>query len=197
MAPLFRSRASLVSSRIRALVAGTLLWSASTSPHARASIVDRVVAVVDTELVLDSDIQLGSELSRRDPSPVPFWRRGPARAGAEQRQVDAAILRAAAGDVALYEPDAEAIRARLEALRATFESRADWTAFLTRWGLDETTMAGVLRRRMVVEAYLQRNLQSDPASDATWNAECTVLLEDLKPRIRVRRVPAPEAGGGR
>ncbi len=167
----------------------TTLSFAWCVPTASASVVDRVVAVVDTEVVLTSDIQLGSELSRRDPAPVPFWVRGPAAAGAEQRQIDAAILRAAAGDVALYEPPAEAIRARLESLRGTFETRADWTRFLERWGLDETSMAAVLKRRMVVEAYLQRNLQSDPTSRPTWNAECTVLLEELRPRVRVRRVP--------
>ena len=174
--------------RILALLVTLLTLSGSL---AEASVVDRVVAVVDTQVVLASDIELGSELSRIDPSPVPYWTRGPAVGGAEQRQIDAAILRAAAGDVALYEPEQDAIRARMEALRGRFESRADWTAFLARWGLDESTMAGVLKRRMVVEAYLQRNLQSSPSAAPTWNAECTALLEELRPRVRVRRVPAP------
>ncbi|MEZ4320222.1 MAG: hypothetical protein R3F61_22275 [Myxococcota bacterium] len=164
------------------------MWLLATCIVAPASVVDRVVAVVGDQVVLSSDIALDRDLAPRDPAPVPFWR----RRGAERRQVDAAILRAAAGDVALYQPSDEAARVRLERLRATFEDRAGWVAFLDGWGLDETSMMAVLRRRMVVEAYLQRNLQSPASDPEAWNAECTKLLADLAPRVRVRWVPEVE-----
>ncbi|MCB9675439.1 MAG: hypothetical protein H6737_10010 [Alphaproteobacteria bacterium] len=162
------------------------MWVLASAVVAPASVVDRVVAVVGDQVVLTSDVSLDRDLSGHDPSPLPFWERGEP----EQRQIDAAILRAAAGDIALYQPTDESARARLERLRATFEDRADWVRFLEGWGLDEGSMLAVLKRRMVVEAYLKRNLQSAPSDTAAWNAECAKLLADLAPRVRVRRVPA-------
>lgn len=61
-------------------------------------------------------------------------------------------------------------------------------ALLARWGLDERGMSSVLKRRLVVEAYLSRNLRT-PAGDPTWAAECDALVAQLRARVRVRAVP--------
>ena len=151
----------------------------------QASVVDRVIAVVADQVVLATDLSLGADLAPIDPSPLPFWRTGVA----EERQIDAAILRVAAGDIALYQPSQESVRLRLEGLRTRFTDRAEWTRFLNRWGLDESTMLAVLSRRMVVESYLQRNIQADPSNVDAWDIEYQSLMTELRPRVRVRRVP--------
>jgi len=151
----------------------------------QASVVDRVVAVVADQVVLATDLSLGADLAPIDPSPLPFWRSGVD----EEREIDAAILRVAAGDISLYQPSPDAVRLRLERLRARFADRAEWTRFLNRWGLEESTMLAVLSRRMVVESYLRRNIQADPANIDAWRAEYKALMTELRPRIRVRRVP--------
>lgn len=159
---------------------------------AHAEVVDRLVAVVGAELVLASDIALDAELADVDPSTLPFWRRGQPDA----RQIAAAVIRTAAGDIGLYRPSEEAVRERVLAVRDAFvqrhvarEGRAeDWDAFLARWGLDEETFAPILRRRLIVEAYLARNLKSS-VDDPAWGAECDALVAQLTTRVRVRIAP--------
>jgi hypothetical protein len=43
---------------------------------------------------------------------------------------------------------------------------------------------------MVVERYLSRNLTEDPARRDEWLAACDALLEELRPRFRIRHIPA-------
>lgn len=150
---------------------------------ARGSVVDRVVAVAGSEVVLASDIALDVELSAVDPSPSPFWSRP-----VERRQIEAAILRTAAGDIALYQPSDDAVRARLGALRTAVVEREPWAVFLGRWGLDDAALAAVIRRRLLVEAYLARNVQVPPG-DPTWQWATDALVGQLAGRVRVREVP--------
>ncbi|MCA9566655.1 MAG: hypothetical protein KC656_02390 [Myxococcales bacterium] len=150
---------------------------------ALAGRVDRVLAVIDERVVLESDVRLDEELSVFDLSPVPFWTTGTG----EERQIAAAVLDVAAGDVALYRPADAAVRNRLEALRGAFADRDAWQAFLSRWGFEESDMLGVLRQRMRVEAYLRRNIKVSPM-DPAFTTATAALLDELAPRVRVRRV---------
>ena len=88
------------------LLALLLLLASST---AWADRVDRVVAVVDSQLVLESEVRLEHELSRLDTGASPFWR---ARRAAVERLIDAAAVRVAAGQVVLYQPPDEEVRTR-------------------------------------------------------------------------------------
>jgi hypothetical protein len=165
------------------------MWVVGLAGVALASVVDRVVAVVGTEVVLQSDLALDDDLEGLDPSPLPFWRRGTA----SSRQIDAAVLRTAAGDISLYQPTDAAVDERLQGLRLAVvgpgqDGERAWMALLARWGLDERGMSSVLKRRLVVEAYLSRNLRT-PAGDPTWAAECDALVAQLRARVRVRAVP--------
>lgn len=153
---------------------------------AMAEVVDRVVYVVEDQLVLQSDIALDEAVTPLDASPSPFWSRPGVTA--EDRAVDAAILRALARDVALYQPSDDEVRERTEAIRARFADRGTWRHFLDGWGLDERGFRSVLRRRLVVERFLARNLRADPANvEAYWEA-CDALLDEVRPRVRMRRI---------
>lgn len=167
---------------MRALLLAWLLL-----PTARADVVDRVVAVVGDQVLLASEVRLEGELARLDESPLPFW--DPDRGTALQRLLDAAAIRRSASDLDLYEPHDEAVRDRLEALRSRFPRRADWEEFLARWGLDEPGLLAILRRRMIVERYLLRNLQIRPDDREAWLQAAEQLLARLRARYEVRAIP--------
>ena len=46
----------------------------------------------------------------------------------------------------------------------------------------------LVRRRMIVEAYLQRNVLEDPSDEARWLASCHELLDQVRGRFSVRMV---------
>jgi hypothetical protein len=161
-----------------------LLWWC----FAHAEIVDRVVAVVDGEPILASDLHLDESLREIDPSPVPFWR---ASADPLDTAVSVVLIRHLAADVALYAPAREAVSERVAALRGAFASHDLWQQFLTVHGLDEQDkIEAVVRRRLVVERYLLRNVQASPDNADAWLAETSAMLEQLRRRpLRIREVP--------
>jgi hypothetical protein len=159
--------------------------------EARAEIVDRVVAVVESEPVLESQVSLEVDLTEIDPTPLPGWTS--VVPDPLERVIDATILRRMASDVALYQPSRQQVEERREALRAAAGDPRAWDALLARHSLDEESIAAVLRRRMVVEKLLQRNLVADPADLGAWRAECRALLDQVRPRVRVRLVAPAEA----
>jgi hypothetical protein len=169
------------------------LWLGGAVP-ASAGVVDRVAVVVESELVLDSEILLEDDLARLDRSALPFWE--PDHRTAEERLVDAAIIRALVGDLSLYQPSRESVAARLEAVRQQFEDRAAWMGFLQRWGLDEEGLEVILRRRMVVERFFSRNLLADPSDRQAWLDQSEELLEQVRPRVRVRHIAPRDAEVG-
>ena len=63
---------------------------------ARAETVDRVVAVVDGEPILASDLALDEALRDIDPSPIPFWR---ASADPLETAIEVVLIRHLASDV--------------------------------------------------------------------------------------------------
>ena len=108
---------------------------------------------------------------------------------ARLKQLTEGIL-ARGGPAALYQPTREAVAARVEALHATFSDAGGWSAFLVQNGLDEARLSASLKRRMVVEKFLLRTLQASPADREAWLAQCAALLEQLRPRVRIRAVSA-------
>lgn len=158
-----------------------------TAPPTRAHVLDRVVVVVGSQVVLESEVRFEAELARRDADALPWWHAD--HGTPEQRLVDAAVIRSSAGDLALYEPHPEAIRERLQRLRMQFRDGEAWEAWLNTWGLDEPAMLALLRRRMVVERFLARNLSVGPEDREAWLAAAHQLVAQLRPRYRIRVVP--------
>jgi hypothetical protein len=155
---------------------------------AHADVIDRVVAVVEEQLITTSDIALETELSRLDASPVPFWQ--PTHGQVAHRLIDAAVIREIARDLALYKPTDEQIGARVAAMRERFPDRAEWQAFLTGRGLDEEGLRAVMERRMVVESFLLRNITVPLAEhDRFVEAVDALLAPWEEERLRIREVP--------
>lgn len=156
---------------------------------AHAGVVDRVVVVVEDEIVLASDVRIERMLTGLDPAPLPFWRLD--HTTSEERLIMAALVRALAAGVTLYEPEDAAVRARMQALRARLgPAWADWLALT---GLDEEAVYSLLRQRMEVEIYLARNLPEDPADTTRWQQACQELIDQVRGRFTVRTI-APRAG---
>lgn len=159
-----------------------------TSTVASAAVVDRVVVVVEDEIILASDVRVEGMLTGLDASPLPFYRLD--HATSEERLIMAALVRALAGQVALYDPAPEAVRARVEALRRRLGP--SWKDWLSLTGLDDEHVERLIRRRMRVESYLTRNLPLDPSDTEAWLAACHELLDGVRGRFLVRRVPRRE-----
>lgn len=146
---------------------------------ARAEPVDRVVAVVADEIVLASDAALIRALSSADPEGLSFWER-------PEAAIEAALIRAAAGDLALYRPERPAVERRVTLVEGAL---GDEHPLRSEWNVDRGVLRTLVRRRMVVEAWLLRNVTVPPSADARFAEETAVLLEELGRRLRVRRTP--------
>lgn len=154
---------------------------------AHAQVVDRVVAVVEEQLVTASDVRLEGDLSQRDVAAGPFW--SPSHGDPTHRLVEAAVVRQLAGDLALYRPSEAALGTRADALRAGFLERTVWEAFLTRHGVDEDGIRALLERRMIVEAYLARNIDVPVGDEGGFVDAVDVFVAQESRRMRLRWVP--------
>lgn len=155
------------------------------APASASEPADRVLAVVEDELVLASEVPLSQALTAHDPDAGPFWTRE-AR-DETSRLVEAAAIRAAAGELELYRPSALDISERLQRVRSTFRDRASADTFFARWGLSEADQQAWAEERLTVERYLRRNLRSEVGS-GPWNAELDALLDTLRRTTRIRRI---------
>ena len=155
-----------------------MLFSLLAPTPALANTIDRLTAVVETELVLASEERIEAELAVLDASPTPFW--SPDRAAPRQRLVEAAVVRVAAQGLALYQPDDDEVVERRETVRAQFQRRREWVAFLSSHGLTEAGLDEVLRRRMVVERFLTRNLDTPLDQVVAWQQAADRLVLQLQ-----------------
>lgn len=162
-----------------------LLLLAST---AQAGLLDRVVAVVaEEELILASDARLEAVLDAHDQPQVPAW--GSREEDATQRLLDSAVVRHAAGDVALYRPGRAEVESRFDRIREVFRTREAWEAFLASATTDEDRLRLALERRLKAERYLQRTIPVDAEADpAAWRAACSAVVHRLASRVRLRKV---------
>lgn len=166
------------------------------------AVIDRVVASVGDRVITQSDVALERVLRERDPSPVPAiqGRRGDPL----DALVDLALARGHAGSIAVYEPSAADVRARMAAVRAAWPDPRDWAVFLDRVGHTEEQLAGALYSRMVAERYVVRNITApargrveDPA-EAEGAAEVAYArwVDEQRRRVAIRVIrpidePAP------
>ena len=129
--------------------------SAEGAPFPTPVVIDRMVLVIGDRIITESEIRLEGALRAR----IPWW--GPPRPpGADLQQVvaDVALVRIFAGDTSLYSPSDEAVRARAEQLREAWGDPEAWQALLSENGLDEARLLALIRGRLIVERYIQRNL---------------------------------------
>lgn len=154
-----------------------LLWVA------RAEVVDRVVAAVDDSPITASEVRLEAEIDARVPGVHPCVRM---EAPPLARAIDRVVIRAAAADTNIYAPTDDRVAEGVELIRASFDDREGLLAWEARHGLDDVALALVVRRRLVVERWFERNVRlelDDPA------ARCAVVMQDARDRRRIRIVP--------
>lgn len=166
-----------------------MLWAflSSLVVASPVTLVDRVVADVEGELVLMSDVAREALLAEMDPGGTPFW--DPAWRTPEDRLIDAAIVRAIAAAVRLYEPSRQDVQRRVEAIRAQFADRRAWRTFLDQIAADESRLEVIVRRRLVVDRYLSRNLLVAESDRKAFQSAAALHLEQLRQAMRVRRIP--------
>jgi hypothetical protein len=161
-------------------------WFLLSMFAARAEVLDRVVAVVGDQPVLASEVAISVELALLDPGS----RLPPPRGDPTTWAIETVVVRSLAEDVKLYDPSPREVHERVDGLRATFADRESWGRFLARHGLDETRLEPMMRRQLVVERFLLRNVQADPDDRAAWNADAEALLAALRENAAPRMVPA-------
>ncbi len=154
---------------------------------ATAAVVDRIEVVVEEELVMTSDLLVDAVLDPIDQSPSPLWNTTPRDRLA--RMVEATLIRTLAGEIGIYQPDEADVERRMQQMvNEHFANKAAWSEHLSRQGLDEAAVRTALRRRVVVERWLNRNLQAPPDDRLNWWREYRQLIAQQSSRARIRHV---------
>lgn len=126
------------------------------APAMGEELVDRVVAVVDEDPILLSDVRRAIELGLVERRPEE------SREALERRVLDGLI----AQRLRLHEverhgtgaPPADAVEAQLEQIRASFADRAAYEASLRRLGLTEETLRVLVGRQLRLLIYVEERL---------------------------------------
>src|SRR6185437_11131592 len=145
----------------------TLFTTRGGAQDATTVPLDSVVAVVNGQVILQSDIDDDIQLSVLDPVP------GEAGALTRQRTLEELISRALIqqqirqGDLAAVQPSDAEVAARLNELRKQLPAcvRADcstdarWNAFLTAQGLTQYRVEAYLRNRMEILRFIEQRFR--------------------------------------
>lgn len=152
-------------------------------PLAEHRLFDRVVAVVDEEAILLSDIEEVLGLGLMDTAP------GAAPADLRSRALDGLIdhqLRYQAAErFGLGQVSVERIEEQVEAIRARFPDAGAFDERLTELGMTEQELRQLVARQLLVLRYVDERL----------GARVFVGLEDIRAYYDERLVPELEAAG--
>lgn len=129
------------------------IWLASAIMlHARTDIIDRVVAVVDSDVIMLSDVRtvttFGLMPDARNETDV------------LTRLIDRALILAEVNRFIVPEPGVGVIEAKLDELRSSFPTPEAFLHALAEVGLTETGLARVLLKGWRVENYLEQRFGS-------------------------------------
>lgn len=128
---------------VRWLVAGALVLALAPAP-AMAEVIDRILAVVDRQVIMLSDVRAAIDLGLVTASGEP---------AVLQALVNRALVLAEVARYAPPEPDAADIDERLAGIEARLGTEA-FAAALRRSGLDRERLRALLRQDALVESYL-------------------------------------------
>ena len=155
-----------------------------------STLVDRVVAMVDNNVVTASDVRLHAELAELDPSFVPILQ---GRSGTEEDDViNMAVLRSIAGNVPVYLPKPHQVRDRISQFRSRWSDNKEMMAFLAQHGLEGERLPAALRRRMIAERVVHRNFGPPQADMNDWQKRFDLWMKEQRSTIRVRIVARQE-----
>jgi peptidyl-prolyl cis-trans isomerase SurA len=141
----------VVTTAVLALMAVTPVRSA-----AAAEVIDRVLAVVAGELIMQSDVRAGRELGLISAGDAA----DPERAVLSQL-IDRALILDEVERYAPPEPPAEAIDRAFRGVRARFGSDEAFATALARVGFDEPQLRAILRQNLRIRAYLDQRFAGE------------------------------------
>jgi hypothetical protein len=144
--------------RLRLAVALAGLLAAPVSSG--GEIIDRVVAVVAGDLILQSDV-----VAARDLGLVPSASASDVHQQVLARLIDRALMLAEVNRYAPPEPEAAAVDRELQTVRARFPSAEAFAATLARLGIGDEHLRGTLRDDLRIRAYLDQRFAVTPASE--------------------------------
>jgi hypothetical protein len=146
-------------------VVGAMLALAclQASVRVRAETLERVLAVVDTQLITLTDVTAAREFGLVVVAPdAP----DPIRAALTQL-IDRELMLAEVDRYAPPEPGADAIAEGLRIVRGRFADEASYQEALARSGIDEDHVRATLRQNLRITAYLNQRFVLAPQSDAS------------------------------
>lgn len=127
---------------------------------ARAEIIDRVLAVVNGAVIMQSDVLAAFELGMV----VPGTTDDPMAAVLLQL-IDRQLMLAEVDRYVPPEPSADAIDRAAQQVRARFATASEYDSALARWGMGEERLRRLLRDELRIRAYLDERFIVPPPSD--------------------------------
>jgi hypothetical protein len=163
------------------------------APMPKPAVVDRVMTVVADDVITESDLRLTGALDARDPT-LATTLANP-QDSAAQRLIDGLILRQLAGDVVVYQPSPAQVRARVEYFQNQWTDPRQYHRFMDAHGLDDARLYAQMFSRLVIDAYVHRNLSRDvdDTSLEDRRARYAAWIANHRESVRVRHVPPTEA----
>ena len=155
-----------------------LLAGAAT---ARAELVDRIVAIIDREVVTLSEAEQASEIAR-------------ARTGAStplvsvvERLIESRLVEREVERFTGAPASPELVDDALQEVRRGFSSESGFREMLARSGLSEEELRANLRRQLDVTAYLEQRFR--PLTFVTDEQIEAYYRDELVPELRGQRLP--------
>jgi hypothetical protein len=137
-------------------IAAVLAFSGTASAAANAEIIDRVLAVVGTAVITQSDATAAFELGivSFDPGDDPM-------ANVLSKLIDRQLVLLEVERYAPPDPPAAAVDRLLESVRAKFATSELYAAALSRSGVDEPRLRQLLRDQLRIETYFNQRFPSE------------------------------------
>lgn len=159
-----------------------VLISASGQAIAGAEVVDRIVAIIDREVILLSEAERAMGLVERRSNEAASMREVVERL-IEARLVEREVERFADSPV-----PAERVDEELGRFRASFPTPRDFRAMLSARGMREDDLRAEVRRQLTVNRYLERRFRS---LIYVSNDEIdSYFEEEILPRLAAERLPS-------
>lgn len=131
----------------------SLVWLGSVRP-ARAEIVDRIVAIIDREVVTLSEAEQAIAIAR-----VRSGER-PALVDVVERLIEARLVEREVERFSDEPVPTELVDAAVEELRSRFEDDESFLSALGKSGLTQESLRSELRRQLSISRYLERRFRS-------------------------------------
>jgi peptidyl-prolyl cis-trans isomerase SurA len=148
---------------------------------ARAELVDRIVAIIDREVVTLSEAEQASEIARaRTDASAPL-------VSVVERLIESRLVEREVERFTGEPVSAELVDGALREVRAGFSSESAFRDMLTRSGLSEEELRAKLRRQIAVTQYLEQRFR--PLTFVTEEQIEAYYRDELLPSLQGRPLP--------